>query len=57
MQRRMFSREFEALRLATDRGVAVAQAVVIWISMRTCCANGRVSYRPIHGIRFPVMGR
>ena len=57
MQRRMFSREFEAVRLATARGVAVAQAARDLDLMRTCCANGRVSYRPIRSIRFPVMGR
>jgi hypothetical protein len=59
MQRWKFSREFklEAVRLVKDRGVAVAQAAVIGISMRTYCANGSGISLPIRSMPFPVMGR
>ena len=42
MQRRKFTREFkvEAVRLIKERGVAVAQAVEIWMSTRMFFANG-----------------
>ena len=61
MQRRKFSREFklEAVRLVTDRGVAVgAGGPAIWISMRMCYANGFGTGRAvIRSTPFPGHGQ
>ena len=42
MGRRKFTPEFklEAVKLVTERGMAVRQGRGIWVCTRTCCVSG-----------------
>ena len=59
MQRRVFSREFklEAVKLVTERGVAVLRRHAIWMWRRACCGAGCARGRLTHGRPFLATGR